>query len=145
MAVFDVDRRVYISDYSAYDSSLAPEGQHLFQCCAGLREGEALSAGLERIHSVPDLSLPDWRSRSRWQLKGMTEEAGAAHLPGTSWRDRPRVARGGDRWLAGDCVSAPGLLSEVSFASAWQAAREAVDAARGTGLVSVLDKTKAVA
>ncbi len=144
-AVLDVDRGVYISDYSAYDDGLAPEGEHLYQCCAGLRDGEALIAGLDRIRAVLDVSIPDWRKRVTWKRQGLTEGAGAADPPGTSWRDRPRISRGDDRWLAGDRTSAPGLLCEVAFASARQAALEAIDAAKGTGLVAVPGATQAVA
>lgn len=142
VAVLDVDRGVYISDYSAYDPNLAPEGEHLFQCCSGLREAEKLESGLERIRAVLDLALPDWRSRTSWKRQGLSQGAGAADPPGTSWRDRPRVRRGDDRWLAGDRVAAPGLLGEVSFASAYRAADEAVEATRGSRLVSVTQSTK---
>ena len=128
-AVLDLDRRVYVSDYSAYDPSLAPVGEHLLQCCAGIDEDQGIEAGLARIHAVLDLAVPGWRERSRWQRQGLSEGAGAADPPGASWRDRPAIARGGDRWLAGDRVAAPGLLSEVSFASAVEAALSAVDAA----------------
>ena len=125
-AVLDLDRGVYISDYSAYDPSLAPAGQHLYQCCAGLREGEELASGLDRIRAVLDLAIPDWQSRMQWKRQGLSEGAGAADPPGTSWRDRPTIDRGHDRWLVGDRVAAPGILSEISFASARQAATEAV-------------------
>lgn len=131
-AVLDVDLGVYISDYSAYDSTLAPVGQHLYQCCAGLREGEELASGLARIRSVLDLSIPDWRSRCQWKRQGLSEGAGAADPPGTSWRDRPAISRGDDRWLVGDRVAAPGILCEVAFNSARQAAMEAVHTTRSS-------------
>ncbi|HEX3518971.1 MAG TPA: hypothetical protein VHT29_08055, partial [Solirubrobacteraceae bacterium] len=51
-------------------------------------------------------------------------------MPGTSWQDRPAVDRGGGVFLAGDMVAAPGLLSEVSYASAVQAAGLALAQAR---------------
>lgn len=47
---------------------------------------------------------------------------GAVDLPGTTWRDRPAIDRGNGIFLAGDQVAAPGLLSEVAFASASRAA-----------------------
>ena len=127
-AVLDLDRGVYISDYSAYDPSLAPAGQHLYQCCAGLREGEELASGLDRIRCVLELSIPDWQSRCHYKRQGLSEGAGAADPPGTCWRDRPAISRGNDRWLIGDRVAAPGILSEVCFSSARQAAGEAVQA-----------------
>lgn len=135
-AVLDTDRGVYISNYSLYDPSLAPAGEHLYQCCAGLREDENLESGLERIRSVLDLSIPDWRTRCQWKRQGLTDGAGAADPPGTCWRDRPAIHRGDDRWLVGDRVAAPGILSEVCFESARQAAAEAVIAVRALGAVS---------
>lgn len=50
----------------------------------------------------------------------------ALDLPGRTWRDRPAVARGDGVHLAGDQVAAPGFLSEVTFASAIEAATGAV-------------------
>ena len=144
-AVLDVDRGVYISDYSAYDSTLAPAGQHLYQGCAGLREGEDLESGLARIRSVLDLSIPDWRSRCQWKRQGLSQGAGAADPPGTTWRDRPAVSRGEDRWLVGDCVAAPGILCEVAFNSARQAAKEAVHTTRSSEQAVVESKLHAVA
>ena len=47
-------------------------------------------------------------------------------MPGQSWRDRPAVDRGEGVFLAGDMVAAPGLLSEVSWASAIEAGRLAL-------------------
>jgi len=144
-AVLDLDRGVYISDYSAYDRSLAPAGQHLYQCCAGLREGEELASGLDRIRAVLDLAIPDWQSRTLWKRQGLSEGAGAADPPGTSWRDRPAIDRGHDRWLVGDRVAAPGILSEISFASARQAATEAVRHTNKPERVTSADNLHAVA
>lgn len=144
-AVLDLDRGVYISDYSAYDATLAPTGQHLYQCCAGLREGEELASGLDRIRAVLDLAIPDWRSRTQWKRQGLSEGAGAANPPGTSWRDRPAIDRGRDRWLVGDRVAAPGILSEISFASARQAATEALRRTNKHESVASADNLHAVA
>ena len=73
-----------------------------------------------------------WRERLAWKRQGfMDGGAGPADLPGTCWRDRPAIERGGNRWLVGDCVAAPGLLREVAFESARRAA------------TSVLEKTRA--
>jgi hypothetical protein len=62
----------------------------------------------------------------------MEGRTGALDHPGFSWRDRPAVDRGGGVYLAGDAVAAPGLLSEVSVASALEASRLAlgIDAGR---------------
>ncbi len=56
----------------------------------------------------------------------MTARSGPLDYPGTSWRDRPAIDRGDDVYLAGDMVAAPGLLSEVSWASALEASRLAL-------------------
>ena len=56
----------------------------------------------------------------------MTARSGPLDYPGTSWRDRPAIDRGDGVYLAGDMVAAPGLLSEVSWASALEASRLAL-------------------
>jgi hypothetical protein len=53
--------------------------------------------------------------------------AGPADPPGTCWQDRPAIERGGSRWLVGDSVAAPGLLSEVAFESARCAAASVLE------------------
>ena len=90
------------------------------------RELERAAARLERLL---DGSLPDWRERETWRRRQvMDARSGALDMPGTSWRDRPAVERGDGVFLAGDMVAAPGLLSEVSWASAIEASRLALDA-----------------
>ena len=61
----------------------------------------------------------------------MDGRSGALDHPGHTWRDRPAVERGDGVFLAGDCVAAPGLLSEVAHTSGVQAGRAAAEAARG--------------
>ena len=56
----------------------------------------------------------------------MDARSGALDMPGTTWRDRPAVDRGDGVFLAGDMVAAPGLLAEVSWASAVEAGRLAL-------------------
>jgi phytoene dehydrogenase-like protein len=139
-AVLDLDRRVYVSNYAAYDASLAPEGEGLLQACAGLREGERIEDGLERIRAVLDHGYRGWRERTTFQRQGLYDGgAGVADPPGTTWRDRPAIERGGDVWLAGDRVAAPGILSEVAFESGRRAGLAAAEATlRGRGrLVAV--------
>lgn len=132
VALLDLDRRTYVSRYSSVDASLAPTGESLIQAVSGLREGEDPAAGQERIEAVMDLGLRGWRDRVTWQRRGFVDGgAGPADPPGTCWRDRPAIERGGDRWLIGDSVAAPGLLSEVAFESARRAA------------ASLLEKTEA--
>jgi len=55
------------------------------------------------------------------------DAAGPADPPGNSWRDRPAIDRGDGRWLVGDCVAAPGVLSEVAFESAIRAAQHVAE------------------
>ena len=62
----------------------------------------------------------------------MDGRTGAARLARRqSWRDRPAIDRGDGVFLAGDMVAAPGLLSEVSWASAVEAGRLALAARSG--------------
>lgn len=130
VSVLDLDQRAYVVRASRYDDSLAPRGEQLLQCSAGLHDGEGLTGAVARIESVLDASFPTWRDRTTWSHQGVFVGAGAIDLPGTSWRDRPAIRQGDAVWLAGDCVAAPGLLSEVSFASAIIAAEEALQSLR---------------
>jgi hypothetical protein len=73
------------------------------------------------------------RDRDRWRRRQLMEgRTGALDRPGTSWRDRPAVDRGNGVFLAGDMVAAPGLLSEVAWASGAEAGRLAATAAAGS-------------
>jgi phytoene dehydrogenase-like protein len=125
--VLDLDRRVYVSNYSAYDASLAPDSEQLYQAIAGLRDGEDLASAVARIHAVLDLAAPGWRERTTWKRQGLSDGAGAADPPGTTWRDRPAIEQGDDRWLAGDRTAAPGLLCETAFHSGRAAAEGAME------------------
>jgi hypothetical protein len=70
-----------------------------------------------------------WRERETWRRRQVMDgRTGALDHPGRTWRDRPKVDRGDGVFLAGDMVAAPGLLSEVAWASALEAARGAVAA-----------------
>jgi hypothetical protein len=60
----------------------------------------------------------------------MDGRTGALDFPGTSWCDRPAIDRGDGVYIAGDQTAAPGLLSEVAWASGVDAAIGAVAAAR---------------
>ncbi len=131
-AVLSLDDRLYASNYSGPDPSSAPEGESLIQVSAGLREGEAAAAAWARIEGVLDLAYSDWRARVKWRRQAVAEGgAGPADPPGRSWHDRPAIDRGAGRWLAGDHVAAPGILSEVSFASGRRAAELAVASCLG--------------
>ena len=66
-----------------------------------------------------------------WRRTGFAAgRSGALDLPGSTWRDRPAIDRGGGIFLAGDLVAAPGVRAEVSINSALQAARLATVAVR---------------
>ncbi|MBO0885205.1 MAG: NAD(P)/FAD-dependent oxidoreductase [Mycobacterium sp.] len=127
-AVLDLDRGVYAVRSNAADSSLAPSGHSLLQCSAGLFDGELSSAAYARIEDVLDHAFPGWRSRCAFVGRMTVAAPAAPDLPGSTFRDRPPIDYGGGVYLAGDYVASPGLLSEVCFNSARNAAAVALDA-----------------
>jgi hypothetical protein len=136
--VSDLDEAGWVERFTAPDPSLAPEGEELIQAQMPIRPNEPIDDATGRLERLLDLSLPPWRERETWRrrqvMKGRT---GALDLPGQTWRDRPAVDRGDGVFLAGDMVASPGLLSEVSWASAVAAAQAAVAAGgRGRSLQS---------
>ena len=127
VAVVDLDGGSWVERFTAPDPSLAPPGHELVQGHTGLAPGERLEEGVGRLEAVLDGAFPGWRERETWRRRMEMENlTGAVDPPGTTWRDRPAVDRGGGVFLAGDQVAAPGLLSEVSFNSASLAARGAL-------------------
>jgi phytoene dehydrogenase-like protein len=128
--VSDLDEAGWVERFSAADPSLAPKGEELVQAQIPVRPEEETELAAARLERLLDLSLPQWRERETWRrrqvMKGRT---GALDLPGTTWHDRPAVDRGDGVYLVGDMVAAPGLLSEVSWASAVRAGELAVAAA----------------
>jgi hypothetical protein len=75
-----------------------------------------------RLERLADLGLPGWRDRLLHRRDAVARgRTGAVDHPGTTWRDRPAVEQGDGLFLVGDQVAAPGLLSEVSFASGLRA------------------------
>jgi hypothetical protein len=126
-SVLDLDGGAFVEVYTAFDRALAPEGQALIQAHVGLRDGEEAAAGVARIEAVLDACFEDWRARETWRAQRASDgRSGAVELPGLTWRERPRIDRGGGVFLAGDAVAAPGLLAEVACASAVEAARAAM-------------------
>lgn len=127
--VSDLDGGGWLERYSHADSTLAPKGHDLIQGHIGMRPGESAETAEERLGGVADAAFAGWRDRLVWHrrqvMDGMT---GALDLPGQTWRDRPSVNRGDGVFVAGDWVAAPGLLSEVAFSSAVEAARAAREA-----------------
>ncbi len=127
--VADLDEAGWVERYSLPDPSVAPPGHELLQAQMPLRDGERGVDGLRRLEGLLDLGFPRWRERLAWRRHATaSNRTGALDLPGQTWQDRPRVDRGGGVFLAGDMVAAPGLLGEVSCASAVAAARGALRA-----------------
>jgi hypothetical protein len=141
--VSDLDEAGWIERFSAPDPSLAPAGHSLLQAQLGLRPGEGLDDGVARLERMLDVAYVDWRIREVWRRRSVVEgKSGALDLPGTTWRDRPAINRGDGVFLVGDMVSAPGMLSEVSFNSALEASCLALSAQSG-GLVSMPTRARA--
>ncbi len=117
--VFDLDEAGFAERVTVPDPSLAPAGHSLVQAQLPLRPGESKAAGLVRLETTLDLGLPGWRERVTWRREAVASgRTGAVDLPGTSWRDRPAIDRGDGVFLVGDQVAAPGMLGEVTMASA---------------------------
>ncbi len=128
--VADFDEAGWIERFSAPDSSLAPSGEELVQAQMPIRPEESADHAALRLERLLDAAMPAWRERETWRRRQvMDARSGALDRPGTTWRDRPAIDRGDGVFLAGDMVAAPGLLSEVSWASAVEASRLALQAA----------------
>lgn len=128
--VSDLDEAGWVERFSAPDPSVAPPGEELVQAQIPIRPGEDVELATARLERLLDLSLPELRQRETWRRRQVMEErTGALDMPGQAWRDRPAIERGDGVFLVGDMVAAPGLLSEVSWASAVRASELAVAAA----------------
>jgi phytoene dehydrogenase-like protein len=127
--VSDMDEAGWIERFSSADRSLAPKGEELIQAQMPVRPGESTEQTAARLEVLLDASMPAWRERETWRRRQvMKARSGALDMPGTSWRDRPAIDRGDGVFLAGDMTAAPGLLSEVAWASAIEASRMALAA-----------------
>lgn len=127
--VSDLDEAGWVERFSAPDPSLAPPGEELVQAQIPIRSGEDVELAAARLERLIDLSLPERRQRETWRRRQVMQgRTGALDMPGTTWRDRPAIERGDGVFLVGDMVAAPGLLSEVSWASAVRAAELAAAA-----------------
>lgn len=126
--ISDLDEAGWVERFSAPDPTLSPAGHSLVQAQLPLRPGEPGSQARQRLAYLLDVGFVGWRDRVAWQRSSVARgRTGALDLPGLTWRDRPRVDRGDGVYLVGDMVAAPGLLSEVSFNSAVQAATSAAN------------------
>ncbi|WJV47897.1 NAD(P)-binding protein [Streptomyces flavofungini] len=131
-AVSDLDATGWVERFTTQDRTLAPAGEQLIQAQIPIGPKEAKADGVARAEELLDLGFRDWRERVTWRRAGVANgRTGALDRPGTTWRDRPAVDRGGDVYLAGDQVAAPGLLSEVSFNSAIESVTLALTRRRG--------------
>ncbi len=128
--VSDLDEAGWLERFSAADPSLAPPGEELVQAQMPIRPGESADQAGLRLERLLEAALPGLRERERWRRRQVMESrTGALDYPGKTWRDRPAVDRGDGVFLAGDTVAAPGLLSEVAWASGAEAGRLAAAAA----------------
>jgi putative NAD(P)-binding protein len=128
--VSDLDEAGWIERFSAPDPSLAPDGEELVQAQMPIRPGESVDQAALRLERLLDASLPDRSRRQTWHRRQVMEgRTGPLDHPGKTWRDRPVVDRGDGVYLAGDMVAAPGLLSEVAWASGVEAGRLAAASA----------------
>jgi phytoene dehydrogenase-like protein len=131
--VSDMDEAGWIGRYSAANPSIAPDGEELVQAQMPIRPDESPDQAALRLERLLDVSIEDWRERETWRRRQvMDARSGALDMPGTSWRERPAVDRGDGVFLAGDMVAAPGMLSEVSWASGVEASRLALQALNAT-------------
>ncbi|WP_329120747.1 FAD-dependent oxidoreductase [Streptomyces sp. NBC_01465] len=130
-AVSDLDSPGWIERFTAQDPTLAPPGQQLIQGQFPIAPHESKADGVARAERLLDTGFPQWRERTVWRRASVAaNRTGAVDLPGTTWRDRPAISRGGGIYLAGDQVAAPGVLSEVSFNSAIEAVTLALTSSR---------------
>jgi phytoene dehydrogenase-like protein len=121
----------WIERYSANDPSLAPSGEELVQAQMPVKPNESADAACARLEQLLDKSFAGWHERVTFRRRQVMDgRTGAIDLPGSTWRDRPAIDRGHGVFVCGDQVAAPGCLAEVSFASAFEAGRMAVAAAR---------------
>jgi phytoene dehydrogenase-like protein len=132
--ISDLDEAGWIERFSAADPSLAPAGEELVQAQMPVRPGEGAEQAALRLEHLLDAAFPDRRQRQTWHRRQVMEaRTGPLDYPGKTWRDRPAVDRGDGVYLAGDMVAAPGLLSEVAWASGVEAGRLAAAAASQRG------------
>jgi phytoene dehydrogenase-like protein len=126
--VSDLETSGWIERYSAQDPSLAPAGEEFVQAQMPIRPDESADDASARLERLLDASFEEWRARVTWRRRQVMDgRSGALDLPGRTWRDRPAIDRGDGIFLCGDQVAAPGCLSEVSFASAIDAATLALE------------------
>ncbi|MFD7337097.1 phytoene desaturase family protein [Streptomyces violascens] len=121
--VSDLDTPGWLERFTGNDPGLAPPGEHLYQGHFPIAPDASKATGIGHAERLLDAGFPGWRARTTWRRESVaTGRTGAVDPPGTTWRDRPAIARGQGVYLAGDQVAAPGILSEVAFNSGMEAA-----------------------
>ncbi|MFI6103800.1 phytoene desaturase family protein [Streptomyces sp. NPDC051310] len=131
--VSDLDAPGWLERFTAQDPTLAPAGEQLLQGQFPLAPDRSKADGVAHAERLLDAGFPDWRERTTWRREALAQgRTGAVDHPGTTWRDRPAIARGDGVYLAGDRVAAPGVLAEVSFTSAIEAVTLALRDSRTT-------------
>src|SRR5262249_36557768 len=116
---------------ATFPDLLGRRGAELFQAQLGISPHTSRDEAAARIENTFDQAVSGWRERGVWQRSlVLAHAAGAVEPPGAPWRARPAIEQGDDRFLAGDAVAAPGMLSEVAVNSGVDAARRALDARR---------------
>ncbi|MEV6795350.1 FAD-dependent oxidoreductase [Streptomyces sp. NPDC051320] len=129
--ISDLDAPGWVERFTAQDTTLAPAGEQLIQSQLPIAPDQSKADGVAHAERLFDLGFPGWRERVTWRRSSVAAgRTGAVDLPGRTWRDRPAVRRGGDVFLAGDQVAAPGMLAEVSFNSAIEATTLALASSR---------------
>jgi phytoene dehydrogenase-like protein len=132
--VSDLDEAGWVERFTAADPSLAPDGEELVQAQMPIRPGETADGAAARLERLLDQALEGRRERETWRRRQVMQgRSGALDMPGMTWRDRPAVDRGDGVFLAGDMLAAPGLLSEVAWATGAEAARGALELVRRGG------------
>ena len=69
-----------------------------------------------------EAAYPGWQSRLAHRRRMVVAgRVGAVESPSQTWQERPAIRQGEGVFLAGDMVAAPGVLSEIAFASGQEA------------------------
>ena len=129
--VSDLDEAGWVERFSAADPSLAPAGEELMQAQMPIRPGESADGRGRAWSACSTLSFPGWREPGTWRRRQVMDgRSGALDLPGHQLA-RPAGGRPRRRRLPRRRHGRrPGLLSEVAWASAAEAATLAVEHAQ---------------
>ena len=107
--VSDLDTCGWLETFTMPDPTIAPAGEHLIQMQMPIDAESSKADGVARLEAIADHALPGWRERTTHRLESLANaRTGAVDFPGTSWRDRPAIDRGGGVYVVGDRVAALG-------------------------------------